>query len=155
MNRLKRTGTINSKWASKLKDSLEKSFDTQLEKTVKEILLWFELSVKDRWRPPKPEYDETGKERPQPDYILSPEQYLNSIEVHRTKVQGTLSVTIRVKEGVHKPSGRTWEELHNLREYGSAELKLEAAPVWRPLWTRFKTRVNKITLEISNLLPKD
>jgi hypothetical protein len=130
---------------------VDRALKTELENIQAQLMLWLRLAVKDKWRP-EPQYDENGQQLPQPPYLLSPEQYLGCVVPAITQTANGWSLEISIKDGVHQPSGRSWTELHMIREYGSAELKLPPVPIWRPLWLKFRSHWPSVKLDLGKMV---
>lgn len=137
----KKLGLFNPKLPDILRQHITSSIENRLDQFVKEVMLWLRQAVLDKWGPLEPEYDERGKPLPQPPFILTPEQYLSCVVPQKSVEGDRITISLQFQEGIHEPSGYTFEELHRIREYGSAELKVPAAPVWRPLKLRFQSRM--------------
>jgi len=76
--------------------------------------------------------------------LIATGAYLRGIKVQRVK-QGTLTAWhVRMKRGIHKPSGMPYNRFARLMEYGSAAHGLPPRSHWRQAWKIVKEKHSKL-----------
>lgn len=79
-----------------------------------------------------------------PRALIATGEYLKGIRVARAK-QGTVTAWhVRMKRGIHKPSGMPYHRFARLMEFGSAMNHLPPRSHWRQAWILVKQRFSKL-----------
>ena len=123
-----------------MREELEMTADLMVE-YLREVI----LGQKYNWRPLSEEYLEWKKEQGLDDRILiATGDYVDSIQVRKTKRGTGVQIQVGVPAGIHEPSGLPYRTLARIMEFGSSTRGVPARPHWRPAKAWIQRQLPKI-----------